>query len=449
MLAANMEQTIGGRYKLGRKLGSGSFGEIHLGTDLRGGDEVAIKLEPVKSRAPQLLYEAKVYRVLAGGVGVPNVHWYGIEGEHNAMVIDLLGPSLEDLFNMCNRRFTLKTTMMLADQMISRLEYVHSRNIIHRDIKPDNFLIGIGSKAHKVHIIDFGLAKKYRDSKTHQHIPYKENKALTGTARYASVNTHLGVEQSRRDDLEAVGYLMVYFLKGQLPWQGLQARSKRDKYEQILRKKVDTTPEQLCRNLPSELTTYLHYCRSLRFEDRPDYSCLRALVMEPLAREGTRVDWVFDWARLPQKSTRPESAQSPVPQQGTAAPTAATPTATPAPSHLPQRGERTSTTLPITASSRRLLTEDRSIFDRTPQQLQSSPVSHQPMLTQSRHHQSSPAASPMASPLGSPQTVHSLYPRCAPFERKLQLGATRALPRPEVAKMCPVVIGGAPAGYIV
>lgn len=159
----------------------------------------------MRTKHPQLLYETKLYRILQGGgkffqkfkaliVGIPNVHWFGVEGDYNVMVIDLLGPSLEDLFNYCKRKFSLKTVLMLADQMLQRIEFVHSRHFLHRDIKPDNFLIGIGKKQHYVYLIDFGLAKRYRDPKTGEHIPYRDGKNLTGTARYASVNTHLGIE---------------------------------------------------------------------------------------------------------------------------------------------------------------------------------------------------------------------------------------------------------------
>jgi len=212
------------------------------------------------------------------------------------MVIDLLGPSLEDLFSFCNRKFSLKTVLMLADQMITRVEYVHAKNFLHRDVKPDNFLIGLGKKANQVHIIDFGLAKKYRDPKTQQHIPYREGKSLTGTARYASLNTHLGIEQSRRDDLEAVGYVLMYFLRGSLPWQGLKANDKKEKYELIMEKKLKTPFEVLCKHFPVEFVAYLNYCRSLRFEDRPDYSYLRRLLKTLFFQEVYQYDFVFDWS---------------------------------------------------------------------------------------------------------------------------------------------------------
>ncbi|KAL0437355.1 UNVERIFIED_CONTAM: Casein kinase-like protein 6 [Sesamum radiatum] len=306
-----MDHVVGGKFKLGRKIGSGSFGELYLGVNIQNGEEVAIKLEPVKTKHPQLHYESKIYMLLQGGTGIPNLKWFGVESEYNVMVIDLLGPSLEDLFNYCNRKLSLKTVLMLADQLINRVEYTHSRGFLHRDIKPDNFLMGLGRKANQVYIIDFGLAKKYRDLQTHKHIPYRENKNLTGTARYASVNTHLGVEQSRRDDLESLGYVLMYFLRGSLPWQGLKAGTKKQKYDKISEKKMLTPIEVLCKSYPSEFISYFHYCRSLRFEDKPDYSYLKRLFRDLFIREGYQFDYVFDWTILkyPQigSSSRPRN----------------------------------------------------------------------------------------------------------------------------------------------
>lgn len=290
-----MELRVGKKYRLGRKIGSGSFGDIYLGTNMTTGEEVAIKLESVKTKHAQLLYESKIYRILHGGLGIPNVRWYGVEGDYNVMVLDLLGPSLEDLFNYCGRRFKLKTVLMVADQLLSRLEYVHTKSFIHRDVKPDNFLIGLGKRQNVIHIIDFGLAKKYRDPRSHQHIPYRENKNLTGTARYASINTHIGIEQSRRDDLESLGYVLMYFIRGSLPWQGLKANTKKQKYERIMDRKMSTSTEQLCKGFPSEFRSYFEYCRSLRFEDRPDYAYLKRLFKELFYRKGYQYDNMFDW----------------------------------------------------------------------------------------------------------------------------------------------------------
>ncbi len=281
------------------------------GTNIISGEEIAIKLESVKAKHPQLEYEARVYKSLAGGVGIPFVRWFGTECDYNAMVLDLLGPSLEDLFNFCNRKFSLKTVLLLADQLISRIEYIHAKSFIHRDIKPDNFLMGIGKRGNQVNVIDFGLAKKYRDPKSHFHIPYRENKNLTGTARYASINTHLGVgqlfsvspcgqslnfaEQSRRDDMESLGYVMLYFCRGSLPWQGLKAATKKQKYDRIMEKKMTTPTEILCRGFPNEFAIYLNYTRSLRFDDKPDYSYLRKIFRDLFVREGFQYDYVFDW----------------------------------------------------------------------------------------------------------------------------------------------------------
>ncbi|PHT45877.1 Casein kinase I isoform epsilon [Capsicum baccatum] len=319
-----MEPRVGNKFRLGRKIGSGSFGEIYLGANVQTNEEVAIKLENVKTKHPQLLYEAKLYKILQGGTGVPNLKWFGVEGDYNVLVMDLLGPSLEDLFNFCSRKMSLKTVLMLADQMINRVEFVHAKSFLHRDIKPDNFLMGLGRRANQVYVIDFGLAKKYRDSSTHQHIPYRENKNLTGTARYASMNTHLGIEQSRRDDLESLGFVLMYFLRGSLPWQGLKAGNKKQKYEKISEKKVSTSIETLCRGYPPEFASYFHYCRSLRFDDKPDYAYLKRIFRDLFIREGFQFDYVFDWTILKYQQSQLANIPS-RPLGGTAGPSSGMP----------------------------------------------------------------------------------------------------------------------------
>lgn len=304
-----MELRVGNKYRLGRKIGSGSFGDIYLGTTINTGEEVAIKLECIRTKHPQLHIESKFYKMMQGGLGIPRIIWCGSEGDYNVMVMELLGPSLEDLFNFCSRRFSLKTVLLLADQMISRIDFIHSRDFIHRDIKPDNFLMGLGKRGNLVYIIDFGLAKKYRDARLERHIPYRENKNLTGTARYASVNTHLGIEQSRRDDLESLGYVLMYFNLGTLPWQGLKAANKRQKYERISEKKLSTPILALCKGFPSEFANYLNYCRQMHFEQDPDYCYLRKLFRNLFHRLGFTYDYVFDWNLLKFGGTRNSTTQ--------------------------------------------------------------------------------------------------------------------------------------------
>ncbi|KAK5104049.1 Palmitoylated plasma membrane-bound casein kinase [Lithohypha guttulata] len=189
---------------------------------------------------------------------------------------------------------------MVAKQMLSRVQTIHEKNLIYRDIKPDNFLIGRPNtkSANVIHVVDFGMAKQYRDPKTKQHIPYRERKSLSGTARYMSINTHLGREQSRRDDLEALGHVFMYFLRGGLPWQGLKAATNKQKYEKIGEKKQTTAIKDLCEGLPEEFNKYLSYVRNLGFEDTPDYDFLRDLFTQALKNTGEVEDGEYDWMKL-------------------------------------------------------------------------------------------------------------------------------------------------------
>jgi casein kinase 1 len=175
---------------------------------------------------------------------------------------------------------------MLAIQLLHRIEHHHTNHYLHRDIKPDNFLMGLKNNAHTLYLIDMGLCKQYREPDTLTHIPYRENKKLIGTPRYASINTHLGVEQCRRDDLESIGYMLMYFLNGKLPWQGLKARTKQEKYDKISNKKMNISIDALCKNVPQQFAVYLTYTRNLRFIQKPDYKYLRGLFYDLFRQQG-------------------------------------------------------------------------------------------------------------------------------------------------------------------
>ena len=206
------EISIGTNYilQLNNSLGGGTYGEIYKGRNIILNIDIAIKCESLQSKHQRLKYESGVLKYLQGGkypppIGIPALYDFLTSENFNYMMMELLGPSLEDLFDIFHNKFSLKTILSLGDQMICRIEYLHSMHLIHRDIKPDNFLIGLLKNKSRIYICDFGLCKKFIDQNG-KHIPFQEGKSLTGTSRYASINSHLGYEQSRRDDLESLAY---------------------------------------------------------------------------------------------------------------------------------------------------------------------------------------------------------------------------------------------------
>ena len=312
-----MEDLIAENFVLLTRIGHGSFGEIILSYSLKEKTEVILKKELKKKnqKSSPLHTELKAYQTLLDisnttditGLkpilqleiqGIPKFYGFGDKENYYYLIQEFLGPNLSQLINYCGKKkFTLGTVCLLAMQMLNRIEYMHKRHYLHRDIKPENFCIGNEENTNTLYLIDYGLAKRFKDNKTNQHIPYREKRFFVGTPRYASINDHLGLELSRRDDLISIGYNLIYLLKGGLPWQGMKGKDKANKLAQ---KKIQIPNDVLCNGLPNEFLHYLNYCKNLKFEERPDYKYLKGLFGGLLGLVISnfnlkRNEIIFDW----------------------------------------------------------------------------------------------------------------------------------------------------------
>ena len=288
-----LTRIIFGKYKIVNLLGNGSFGYVFKGKNITNGEKVAIKIENWKTQGNILEGEAFILFHLKG-VGVPEVKSFGKIGNYKILVETLLGDSLDDISKLQKKKFSLKDICMIAIQLFERFEYIHSKYIIHRDMKPENILVDKETKRY-IYLIDFGLAKKYRSGRTGKHINFSLTKRLTGTARYASRNALRGAEQSRRDDLESAGYVLIYLAKNYLPWLGLKESNKMKRFKQIYLIKKYIEPEKLCDGLPNEFIEYIKYTKNLKFEEEPNYKYIKGLFLNILNSLELKNDLNFSW----------------------------------------------------------------------------------------------------------------------------------------------------------
>ena len=280
------------KYKLLQNIGCGAFGTIFLGINIKTNEKVAVKIEERKVPRPSLEKEAYILFSLKGP-GLPELKTFGRTQKYNILIEGLLGKSLYQLYNECDKNISTKDICMIAIQLIDRIEFVHNKNFIHRDIKPHNILLGLNDPSC-LYLIDFGLAKKYR-SERGNHVKFSITKQLIGTPRFCSINAMRGFEQSRRDDLESISYLILYFFKGYLPWQGLRILNKEEKFQRICEIKKATRLEDICIDLPKEIYNFCLYVRKLEFEENPDYGYMRDLFNKILKNMGFENDRIFSW----------------------------------------------------------------------------------------------------------------------------------------------------------
>ena len=266
------------KYFIQSILGKGAFGEVYMATNLSTDKKVAIKVEKKTLNTSRLMIEYNIYKqlIVSGFIdGIPRIYEMIETPNYNLMTMELLGKTLDDLFIQYNKKFSISSVSYLGFHMISLLEQLHKAGFVHRDIKPSNFLIGYSNK-QKIYLADFGLSKEYL-TKTGNHIKQTFNRSMIGTARYTSINMHLGIEPSRRDDLESIGYMLIYFFHGVLPWQGLKSPTKKSFFEKIGGVKLSTNIDKLCSDMPQCFAEYIKYCRNLQFSDTPDYTYMKKL----------------------------------------------------------------------------------------------------------------------------------------------------------------------------
>lgn len=270
---------VGGRWKLSKKLGEGSYGKVYKATD-DSGKKVAVKMESIYFPGLSLLYEQRVYSVLFDGrtsaVNIPHIHFFGSYMSNNVLVMDYLGPSLEDTMMKSRRPFKMSFVARAACQLLLALEFIHDKGILHCDLKPSNIVHDLNDP-NVVYIIDFGLARQFENASSVRLLHVDNGEGYLGSHDFSPLAAHLLKTPSQRDDLESLGYVLVYIFKGILPWCLTTIENSHTRNTLVKRKKGTTSPLQLCEGLPGEFVLYFQYVRQLQLGEKPDYLFLRSL----------------------------------------------------------------------------------------------------------------------------------------------------------------------------
>ena len=284
---------IFGKYSLKCLIAKGSIGEVFLGKNILNNKEYALKIEKAK-KGESLLKQEAYKLLLLKGPGLPSVISFGQSGKYHILVENLLGESIYNIWLKKKKKLNLKDTCMFAIQALERLEYIHSKNYLHRDIKPGNFLVGNPDKS-QIYLIDFGNARKYRSSRTGKHIPFSKNSKMCGTIIFLSTNVLKGIAQTRKDELESLGLVIIYLYKGYLPWSDLKCKDIHQHLDKIKKLKLKISNEELCKDLPKEICEYMNYVKNMNFDENPDYRYLQSLFINILGKTGEKNDLIFSW----------------------------------------------------------------------------------------------------------------------------------------------------------
>ncbi|CAD8086168.1 unnamed protein product [Paramecium primaurelia] len=305
-----------GKYVAQKKISSGSFGVVLLGHDKDKNIDVAIKIEKEENEDVRSLErEVQVLERLNGIEGVPKLYWHGEQDDFNVIVMQILGKDLAH-YVKSKKKFSFKTTIQLGIQIVKVLERIHNKGVVHRDLKPENVLFGIDDESSKIYVVDFGISKIFRDKNGNIH-PFRDNTSFIGTTRYASIAAHKGFELSRKDDIESLIYVLLYFMKGQLPWQNMQNVSDEERTVKVGEMKMSIDLRELCKDVPIEFAFILEYLKQLQYLSEPNYDFVVQQFEKAAENLCIQLDYSYDWDQQQQPMKISQSVHSEIMQRST------------------------------------------------------------------------------------------------------------------------------------